>query len=309
MALLLHCEGEEIGAWRAAFAAELPDLPFAHTGEAYDPEAITHAFVWQPPTGLLASLPNLKAIHSFGAGVEHLMADAELPRDIPILRLIDPGLTAGMVEFVAMETLRYHRRMPEYRELQASREWWMLPQATAAERRVGFLGMGVLSQACAEGLKPFGFELLGWSRSPKNIDGVTCSFGEDGLFEMLEQADILVCLLPLTPDTRDIVDATVLSALPEGAALINVGRGGLVVDDDLIAALETGPLAYATLDVFREEPLPVDHAYWGHPGITVTPHAAAWTLPGSAAATVAANIRRYEAGGDMIGLVDLDRGY
>jgi glyoxylate/hydroxypyruvate reductase A len=185
----------------------------------------------------------------------------------------------------------------------------LLRQTLSRDRRIGILGLGHLGAACGAMLSRFGFSVSGWSRTEKQLPGITSHTGEDGLFTLLEQTDILVCLLPLTPDTEDILDATTLSALPRGAVLINAARGKHVVEDDLVEALDSGQLSGATLDVFREEPLPADHPLWYRPDVTVYPHAAAWTLPESAAPVIADNIRRARLGQPLFGQIEVRRGY
>ncbi len=310
MALLFMCAGEDVTVWSDALRDEIPDLDIRVWPDIKGVvEDIDFALVWQPPKGVLATFPNLKAIQSLGAGVEHVLRDDTLPRGVPVARLIDPGLKTGMVEFVTLEVLRHHRRDPEYRAQQARGEWKLLRQTLSRDRRVGILGLGHLGSACAETLLGFGFDVAGWSRTEKRIDGVDCRTGEDGLFDVLERSDILINLLPLTPETEDLLDATAFGALPRGAVLINAARGRHVVDEDLLDALDGGRLSAASLDVYREEPLPADHPFWAHPKIVMFPHAAAWTLPESGAAVIAENIRRIREGREMTGLVDTRRGY
>jgi glyoxylate/hydroxypyruvate reductase A len=309
VALLFYSEPDDPAPWIEALGRHLPDLEVRVWPDIGNPDDIEFALVWQPPRGLLAGLPRLQAILSLGAGVEHILGDPDLPRHVKLVRLVDPGLTNGMVEFVVMRVLHYHRRMPEYEAQQRAGVWRLLPQIHPSDRRVGILGLGELGGAAALALAGFGLDVAGWSRGEKAIDGVATHHGEDGLFEILERSDILVCLLPLTRETEGILDATTLGALPPGAHVINVARGAHVVDDDLLALLESGHIAHATLDVFGAEPLPADHPYWVHPRVMVMPHAAAWTLAKTAAATIAENIRRHRAGEPMTHVVDLDKGY
>jgi glyoxylate/hydroxypyruvate reductase A len=309
VALLFYSEPDDPAPWMEGLRERLPDLEVRVWPEIGVADEIEYALVWQPPRGLLAGLPNLRAILSLGAGVEHILADPDLPRGVPLVRLVDPGLTVGMTEFVVMRVLHYHRRMPEYEAQQRDRVWCLLPQVHPADRKVGVLGLGELGGAVCRALAGFGLDVAGWSRSAKSIEGVATHHGEDGLFAVLERSEILVCLLPLTRETEDILDATTLGALPRGAHLINVARGAHVVDQDLLDLLDSGQIAGATLDVFRTEPLPDDHPYWGHPKVLVMPHASAWTLPKTGAITVAENIRRHRAGEPMSPVVDLDRGY
>ena len=309
MALLFYSEPDRPAPWIEALGAHLPDLEIRVWPDIGNPDDIEFALVWQPPRGLLAGLPRLQAILSLGAGVEHFLADPDLPRHVPLVRLVDPGLTVGMTEFVVMRVLHYHRLMPEYEAQQCDRVWRLLPQIHPSDRRVGVLGLGELGGAVSRALAGFGLDVAGWSRGAKSIDGIAAHHGEDGLFAVLERSEILVCLLPLTRETEGILDATTLGALPQGAHLINVARGAHVVDEDLLALLDSGHIAGATLDVFRTEPLPDDHPYWTYPQVMVMPHASAWTLPKTAASTVADNIRRHRSGEPMTHVVDLARGY
>jgi glyoxylate/hydroxypyruvate reductase A len=215
-----------------------------------------------------------------------------------------------MSEYVAMNVLRHHRRMPDYAALQAEGRWQpLLPAPDTASRRVGLMGFGVLGQDAAEKLGPFGFPLRAWTRSRRDLPGIENFHGAAGLPPFLSGCDILVCLLPLTAETRGILNAERLAALPAGAALINAARGGHVVSADLLAALDAGQLSGATLDVTDPEPLPPDHPLWRHPQVTITPHVASLTLPRTAAAIMAETIRRLRAGRPVEGLVNLDRGY
>ncbi|MEE2996895.1 MAG: glyoxylate/hydroxypyruvate reductase A [Pseudomonadota bacterium] len=310
MTLLFMCDGEDPDIWADALRTEIPDLDIRFWPDAVgDPEDIDVVLTWQPKRGVLAKFPNLKAILSLGAGVEHVLRDPELPAGLPVARLIDPGLISGMIEFVTMEVLRHHRLEPAYRAQQLKGEWRLLRQTLSQDRRIGILGLGHLGRSCGEMLGRFGFPVAGWSRSEKDIPGIESFSGEDGLFSLLERSDILVCLLPLTPETEDILDATTLGALPSGSVLINSARGKHVVDDDLIEALDSGHLSGATLDVYRQEPLSPDHPFWGHPKIIMYPHAAAWTLPESAAPVIANNIRRASRGERLDGEIDTRRGY
>jgi glyoxylate/hydroxypyruvate reductase A len=214
-----------------------------------------------------------------------------------------------MTEYVVFHVLRYHRRTPELERQQSEARWEQLHHALPWERRVGLLGLGVLGTDAADKLKALRFDVAGWSRTPRNLPGVTCFHGASGLAEFLARTEILVCLLPLTPETRGIINARTLATLPRGACIINAARGGHVVPVDLLAALDSGHVAYATLDVFDEEPLPPSHPFWRHPRITVTPHVASLTHPATALPYIVDNIRRFQRGEPMRNLVDLSRGY
>ena len=277
--------------------------------EIGDPAEIDYALVWRPEPGFLASLPNLKLILSLGAGIDHLLGDPQLPRHLPIIRLVDPHLTAAMSEYVVLQVLRLHRRDLDYRAQQESRVWRELDQQNAADRRVGILGLGELGQDVATKLKALGFDVAGWSRSEKNVSGIGSYAGAAGLPPLLGRSEILVCLLPLTAETEGILNTSTLALLPKGAALVNAARGAHLVEEDLLAALASGQISAAVLDVFREEPLPADHPFWHHPRIIVTPHVAAFTNPATAAPIILDNIRRFEEGRPLLNRVDPARGY
>ena len=232
-----------------------------------------------------------------------------MPAGVPILRLVDPHMTEAMCEYVALQVLRLHRQDIDYRLQQTAGEWRELHQKNAAERKVGILGFGTLGQAAGHTLRSLGFPVAGWSRSAKQVPGFATYAGPAGLDAMLATNDILVCLLPMTPETENILDARLFARLPRGAGLVNAGRGRHLVDADLLAALDSGQLSAAVLDVFRDEPLPPEHPFWRHPRIVVTPHVAADTNPPTAAPIIAAAIRNLEAGRPVANLVDPAQGY
>lgn len=311
MALLFSSKGDDSARWRAELKARLPDLDFrVWPDDIGDPLEIEYALAWRPKPGALRAFSNLKAIFSLGAGVDHVFCDPDLPAGVPVVRLVDKALTRNMIEYVLHWVLHHHRGFHQYAELQRRGEWRTLPIPDPPERkRVGIMGLGVLGSAVARALLGLGFTVAGWSRTPKQIDDVDSYAGDDGLAPFLSRLNILVCLLPLTPETSGIIDRRTLSALPAGAFVINVARGGHVIEEDLLAALHSGHVAGATLDVFREEPLPEGHPFWRHPRVTVTPHVASQTDPRSAADEVAANIRRIRAGERPINIADPNQGY
>ena len=247
-----------------------------------------------------------KAVLNLWAGVENIVGNPTLK--IPLARMVDHGLTQGMVEWVTGHVLRHHLGMDRHIMGQDG-EWRAEAPPLATQRRVTMLGLGALGTACAQMLAHLGFPVTGWSRRAKDIPGITCLSGEDGLQTALQTADILVLLLPLTDETENLLDARTLALLPEGAMIVNPGRGPLIDDDALIAALDRGHVAHATLDVFREEPLPPEHPFWAHPRVTVTPHIASETRPETASQVIAENIRRGEAGAPFLHLVDRANGY
>ncbi|HXZ01767.1 MAG TPA: glyoxylate/hydroxypyruvate reductase A [Stellaceae bacterium] len=295
--------------WKAELGKHLPELELRVWPDLGDPTEIDAALVWRPPPGLLDRLPNLKLILSLGAGVDHILADPSLPPGVPILRLVDPYMTVAMSEYVQMHVLRLHRQEPAYRAQQHALVWRPLPQPNAGERRVGVLGLGVLGGDAALRLKVLGFDVAGWCRTERKLRGIPTYRGAEGLAALAERSEILVCLLPLTPATAGILDARLFARLPRGAAIVNCARGGHLVEADLLAALDSGQLSAAALDVFGDEPLPQQHPFWRHPRILITPHVAAATHPPTAAAAVADNLRRLKQGRPLLNRVDVSMRY
>ena len=305
--LIIKSDFKRFDAWTEAFAPF--DVDIVDWESDHDPDEFTYALVWKPEPGALAQYRNLKVIFSVGAGLDHLKPAGVLPEGVPVVRMVEPGLTAGMVEYVLYQVLRFHRFMPEYAAQQREGVWEGIIQLPAAERTVGILGVGELGTACAKALEQIGFQLCGWSRTPKSIPGVDCFHGRDQLSEMLARSEILVCLLPLTEETSGILNLETFNHMPRGACVINVGRGGCQVDGDILAALDSGQLRGAALDVFEQEPLPRDSGMWAHPGVTITPHVASMTLPSSCAEAVYENIQRCRRGQPLLHLADMSRGY
>jgi glyoxylate/hydroxypyruvate reductase len=258
---------------------------------------------------LLARLPNLKLIASLAAGVDHILRDPTLPPEVPIVRLVDPYMTQAMSEYVILQVLRLHRHDFDYRAHQAAAEWREHEQKNAADCIVGILGFGQLGQDAGRKLKGLGFDVVGWSRTEKAVPGFMTYAGAAGLDALLARSEILVSLLPSTAETEGILCASLFARLPQGAGLVNAGRGQHLVEVDLLAALESGQISAAALDVFGEEPLPPSHPFWHHPRIIVTPHIAAETNPPSAAAIIAKAIGDFEAGRPVANLIDPARGY
>jgi glyoxylate/hydroxypyruvate reductase A len=309
MAILFRSTPAATARWRPLLGALLPRHEIRFWPEIGDRTAIEYALVWQPDPGLLASLPNLKLIVGLGAGIDHLLRDPALPKGVPIVRLVDPYMTEAMSEYVALSVLRLHRQDLDYLAQQRAARWEEREQKNAAEQPVGILGFGTLGQDAGRKLKALGFPVAGWSRGAKEVAGFSTHAGPAGLDAILAQSEILVCLLPLTPETTGILNAGAFARLPRGAGLVNAGRGGHLVEEDLIPALDNGQLSGAVLDVVREEPLPPDHPFWRHPRIIVTPHVAAETHPPTAAPIIAEAIRQCEAGLPITNRVDLARGY
>lgn len=309
LALLFLSDSDDPDAWRTALARRLPGLDMRVWPEVGAPADIDAALVWNHPRGALARFPNLRAVLSLGAGVNHILDDPELPAHLPIARIVDPALASGMAEYASLAVLRYHRNFDLYEKFQRERRWKRLPLPITARRRIGVLGLGEIGTACALAIQALGFPVAGWSRTAKSLDGIAGYAGPDGLAPFLGRTDILVCVLPLTAATRGVINRDTLAALPRGAFVINIARGAHVVEADLIAALASGHIAGATLDVFADEPLPRDHPFWTHPKVTVTPHIAALTNPETAAEGVADNLRRLAEDRPLLHLADRARGY
>ena len=271
------------------------------------PEQVDY-IVYAPNSDLQDFTPytRAKAVLNLWAGVEGIVDNPTLTQ--PLARMVDDGLTRGMVEWVTGHTLRHHLNT-DLHVLNQDGVWRKDIPPLARDRKVSVLGLGALGRACAEALARLEFDVTGWSRSQKDVDAITCVSGDDGLKQALSSAQILILLLPHTPETENLLDADTLADLPRGAVIINPGRGPLIDDQALLAALDDGAIGHATLDVFREEPLPDSHPYWAHPRVTVTPHIASETRPASAARVIAENIRRGEAGEPFLHLVDRDKGY
>lgn len=308
LTLLYKSDAERGREWAKIFAAEAPDIPFRQWPDMGDPADIRYAVMWEPLADLAERFPNLQVLFSSGAGADQFDLKG-LPAHIPLVRMVEPGLAACMAEYVAWAVLSLHRDMVAYGADQRREAWAPLRVIPAAERQVGVLGLGVLGLGSLEILKGLGFQLSGWSRSPRAVAGVRTFAGVEALPEFLEGCDILVCLLPLTGETRGILGRNLFAKLPKGAGLINVGRGGHLVEADLLAALEAGQVSAAILDVFDKEPLPKGHPFWSHPQVLVTPHIASMTQPATAARAVIANIRRHQAGAPLTDVVDRARGY
>jgi glyoxylate/hydroxypyruvate reductase A len=307
MNLLLQMPGRAVDEWRAALESAMPE---AHVDVWPEVSANPdYALVWRPPVELFARARQARAIFNLGAGVDALLATPALPDGVPVIRLEDAGMAEQMAEYVALAVLRAYRELDVYAALQREGHWRPRRRQDKAAFGIGILGFGVLGQAIAAALSGLGFPVAGWSRSRKAVAGVDSFAGRHDLPAFLARSRVLVCALPSTPETTGFLDRATLAQLPRGAFVVNIARGDIVVDADLLALLDAEHLAGATLDVFRTEPLPADHPFWHHPRVTVTPHVSAVTVIHDSIAQVAAKIRALEAGLVVTGVVDRGRGY
>lgn len=294
--------------WAELFARDAPELPFHIWPDIRDPARVRFLAAWELPRDIARTFPNLEILFSTGAGVDQFDFSV-LPPGLPVVRMVEPGIAACMAEYVIFAVLALHRDMPLYLQQQREGVWREHRVRPAATRRVGVMGVGTLGRAVLAQLSALGFDCAGWNRSPRATEGVPCYTGTDELHSFLQRTDILVCQLPLTESTRGILRRELFEALPEGAALVNAGRGGHLVQQDLLQALDSGRLRAAVLDVCEPEPLPRDHPFWQHPRIWLTPHVASMTQPETAVQAVLANLRRHARGLPLQGLVDRARGY
>jgi len=308
MALLYKADPVRGEHWRRLFAEHAPDIEWRAWPDIGNPRDIQYLAAWQAPDDIEAVLPNLQVLFALSAGVDQLDLD-RLPTALPVVRLLDPGISQGMCEYASFAVLSLHRDMLRYRQQQAEHCWQAHRLVPAGQRRVGVMGLGLQAQKILASLQPFGFALSGWARSAHHIVGVDCFAGIEQLPAFLSGCDILLCVLPLTEQTRGILNRQLFEQLPKGAALVNMGRGGHLVEDDLLEALAQGQLSAAVLDVLEQEPAAADHPFWDHPQILLTPHIAAMTQPESAFAGLLENIRRHQRGESMLGVVDRERNY
>lgn len=309
MALLFYSQFDSPEHWEGHLRNAMPDLDFRVWPEIGDPKDIEAALVWKMPEGELAKLPNLKLIVNLGAGVDSIVADKSLPAGVPIARIADPEMSRMMAQFVLLAVLRHHRNFVAFERAQKERRWEYIHPKETRETAVGIMGLGQLGGTAALELARQGFEVRGWSRTEKALGGVACFHGDAGLAPFLRELDVLVAMLPYTPQTDGVIDAGVFGKLKKGAAFVSVGRGRTVDEDALVAALKSGQVGEATLDVFREEPLAPAHPLYTFDQVLVTPHLASVSVPRSAAEQVVENIRRARAGRPLLNIVDPQRGY
>lgn len=310
MSLTLVFRGPEARGecWKEIVCNAIDDITWYTWPDVSEPEKVDALITWLAPKGYEQLFPNLKAIFSVGAGVDQF-APASLPAHLKLVRMVDPNINLMMTTYVLSSVLMLHRDQFHYARMQQEKQWSPKEVALPHECNVGILGLGQLGQSVATQLQQLGFNVSGWNRSEKVIPGVSVYAGSTALPDFLSTLDILICLLPLTDETRGILNASLFSALPEGAALINVGRGQHLVEEDLLAALDSGQLSQAVLDVFEKEPLSAEHPYWSHPKIHITPHIASSTRNDTAGHILAQNLKRWLAGDKMTGEVDKMKGY
>ncbi|OSQ50472.1 hydroxyacid dehydrogenase [Thalassospira alkalitolerans] len=306
--MLIAAAGED-DIWQKAMVARLPDADIVTQHENYDPATIDYALLWKQPQGMLKTLSGLKAIFSLGAGVDHVLSTPSLPAEVPVLRLEDAGMADQMVQYHLYAALHFLRDFDIYTRQQAKADWTQHDVARISKYRVGVMGLGALGAAVATAMTQIGFAVSGWSRTMKAIDGITTYAGSETLTEFLGQSDILICMLPRTPETEGVLNSNTLSQLPKNAAIINAARGAMIVEADLLRLLDTGHLRGAFLDVAITEPLPESHPFWDHPKIRVTPHIAAATRIEESVDQIAENIDRITRGETPRGLVDRKTGY
>ncbi|NML47296.1 glyoxylate/hydroxypyruvate reductase A [Ramlibacter sp. G-1-2-2] len=306
MRIAVCCTDQKVAPWIEGLAAALPEAEvFEWRPDA--PEA-DHAVVWAPPQAFFDAQPRLKGVFNTGAGVDALLK-LQLPPQATLVRLDDAGMSVQMAEFVCHAVIRHFREFDGYERDEEQGKWGFRKPRLRSDYPVGVMGLGVLGQRVAQALAAFEFPVRGWSRATKDVPGVQCFHGEQGFQDFLAGTRVLVCLLPLTDDTRDIMNRANLSRLLPGGYVVNVARGAHLVDEDLLALLDSGHLAGAALDVFRTEPLPADHPFWRHPKVTVTPHTSARTLRDESIAQIARKLRAFERGEPIAGVVDRKKGY
>ncbi len=307
--VLVHSEGDGGEPWIEALKAEMPGIDARVPAAIDDRSRVDIAITWQLPHGQYATYPNLALIQSICAGVDHVLEDHERPVHVPIARVVDPFMGRAMTHHIVLQILRWHRQLDRFEGNRPERIWPPSFAFDADALQVAVLGLGHLGTHLARALQALGIAVAGWSRSPKSVDGIEVSHGADGLDGLLRRSNVVVCLLPLTTETEGILSAETFAKMPPGGLIVNVGRGGHLVESDLLSALDTGQVSAAALDVFQAEPLPADHPFWDDRRIYLTPHIASEVNKATAARVFADNIARLRLGEPPTGLVDLNRGY
>tara|TARA_B100000959_G_scaffold46099_1_gene46901 strand:- start:363 stop:1301 length:939 start_codon:yes stop_codon:yes gene_type:complete len=301
---------EDMEVWSNALQEAMPEMDVKVYPDEGDVNDIEYAVVWKHPRGILNQYPNLKAILSLGAGVDHVISDPELPEGLPIVRLVDKKLTHEMFLHSLHWVLHFHSDQYLYRIQQQSREWIQQSSVQSEDRTIGIMGLGNIGKSIGDSLVNLDFNVVGWGARPKNSLGeINYYYGQEQLAVFLRQSDILINVLPLSENTKNILTKNELKLLPEGSFIINIGRGGIINESDLLSALDSGHITAAALDVFAQEPLPENNSLWTHPSVYVTPHIAGQSNPRSAAKTIAENIRLIETGEDPYPIYSLNSGY
>ena len=301
---------EDMDVWSNGLQAAMPEMDIKVYPDEGDVNDIEYAVVWKHPRGILKKYPNLKAILSLGAGVDHIISDSELPKGLPIVRLVDKKLTHEMYLHSLHWVLHFHSNQYLYRIQQQSREWVQQSSVQSEDRTIGIMGLGNIGKAIGDSLVNLDFKVIGWGARPKNSTGeIEHYYGHEQLSEFLSQTDILINILPLTENTKNILTKNELKLLPKGSFIINIGRGGIINENDLLSFLNSGHINAAALDVFAQEPLPENNSLWGHSSVYITPHIAGQSNPGSAAKAIAENIRLIEKGESPYPIYNLNSGY
>ena len=309
MVLSLICPTKDPAPWVAAIKAIAPDIDLRLWPDDDDKADVSFTLVWAQPQGVFSQYPNLQVISSMGAGVDNLLQDTSIPSQATVVRMVDPRLVSQMGDYVLAAVLNHVRQFPDYGQYQHKQQWQPLQPRNVYEVTVGIMGIGQIGSAVATRLHQVGFQVLGWSRRAKSVADVQVFAGQQQLSDFLAVSEILVCLLPLTTETENMLNADTLGQLPQGAYVVNVARGNHLVEEDLLSLINNNYLAGACLDVFRQEPLPKDHPFWSHPKITITPHIASLTDPVSVAPQIVDNYRRMLSGQPLLNQVDIQRGY
>jgi len=301
---------EDMEVWSSGLQEAMPEMDIKVYPDEGDVNDIEYAVVWKHPRGILKKYPNLKAILSLGAGVDHIISDSELPKGLPIVRLVDKKLTHEMYLHSLHWVLHFHSNQYLYRIQQQSREWIQQSSVQSEDRTIGIMGLGNIGKAIGDSLVNLDFKVIGWGARPKNSTGeIEYYYGHEQLSEFLSQTDILINILPLTENTKNILTKNELKLLPKGSFIINIGRGGIINENDLLSFLDSGHINAAALDVFAQEPLPENNSLWGHSSVYITPHIAGQSNPGSAAKAIAENIRLIEKGESPYPIYNLNSGY
>ncbi|MFN2260865.1 MAG: 2-hydroxyacid dehydrogenase [Psychroflexus sp.] len=308
MSILIVSQNRDPQSWVDTLKSKNPDLDIQVYPEVERPDEVEFAISWKHPEGIYQNYPNLKVIASMGAGVNHILKDKDLPKNIKVTRIVDEQLTKDMSDFVLLQSLAATRNLFKHFHDQQHKNWEVMNYQTPENTTVGIMGYGNLGQAAGEKLQKDGFNVIGFANSSKEINGISV-YGKDDIDKFLNQTDVLVCLLPVTSATKGILNLDLFKKLKSKAYLINVARGEHLVEDDLVKAINEGFLSGASLDVFQEEPLPETHEFWAHPQIQVTPHIASMTDPNSVAEQLLTNYKNMKSGDDLIHQVDVEKGY